>query len=75
METIMCRTTIGTLTLAGMLEDPLIHAVMRSDKVSDADFAALWFRVKDRLADRDGADRDGADRDGIAEPAPDFAEA
>ena len=45
----MCTTTFGTLTLATMLNDPLIHAVMRSDRVSEADYAALLFRVKDRL--------------------------
>ena len=48
----MCTTTFGTLTLATMLTDPLIQAVMRSDRVSEADYAALLFRVKDRLAER-----------------------
>jgi hypothetical protein len=49
----MCTTTHGTLTLAGMLNDPLILAMMRSDRVSEVDHAALLFRVKDTLADRD----------------------
>lgn len=46
-------TTFGTLTLAGLLNDPLTRAMMRSDGVSEHDFAALLFRVKDSLADRD----------------------
>ncbi len=48
----MCMTTFGTLTLACLLNDPLIRAVMRSDGVSEQDHAALLFRVKDSLADR-----------------------
>ena len=48
----MCTTTSGTLTLASMLTDPLILAMMRSDRVSADDHAALLFRVKDRLAER-----------------------
>lgn len=48
----MCTTTWGTLTLATMLSDPLIQAVMRSDGVSERDYAALLFRVKDRLHER-----------------------
>ena len=49
----MCTTTFGTLTLAAMLGDPLIQAMMRSDGVSDREHAALLFRVKDSLADRE----------------------
>jgi hypothetical protein len=49
----MCTTTFGTLTLAGLLSDPLTQAMMRSDGVSHDDFAALLFRVKDTLADRE----------------------
>lgn len=49
----MCTTTFGTLTLAAMLTDPLIQAVMRSDRVSERDYEALLFRVKDRLAERE----------------------
>jgi hypothetical protein len=49
----MCTTGLGTLTLAGMLDDPLIKAVMRSDGVSEGDHAALLFRVKDQLAERE----------------------
>jgi hypothetical protein len=52
METAMCTTTFGTLTLATMLTDPLIQAMMRSDRVSEDDHAALLFRVKDQLAER-----------------------
>jgi len=49
----MCTTTYDTLTLANMLGDPLIQAMMRSDGVSENDHAALLFRVKDALAERE----------------------
>jgi hypothetical protein len=49
----MCTTTFGTLTFAAMLSDPLIQAMMRSDKVSESDHAALLHRVKDTLEVRD----------------------
>jgi hypothetical protein len=49
----MCTTTFSTLTLAAMLTDPLIRAVMRSDGVSEHEHAALLFRVKDTLAFRE----------------------
>lgn len=52
METVMCTTTFDTLTLACMLTDPLIQAMMRSDRVSEREYAALLFRVKDTLAER-----------------------
>jgi hypothetical protein len=42
----MCTTTISTLTLAAMLQDPLIKLVMRSDNVSEEDHSALLHRVK-----------------------------
>lgn len=48
----MCTTTSGTLTLAAMLSDPLILAMMRSDGVSERDHEALLFRVKDTLDER-----------------------
>jgi hypothetical protein len=48
----MCTTTIGTLTLASMLTDPLIQAMRHSDGVSESDYAALLFRVKDALSER-----------------------
>ena len=48
----MCTTTSGALTLEGMLSDPLIQAVMRSDGVSRHEYEALLFRVKDTLAER-----------------------
>jgi hypothetical protein len=49
----MCTTTFGTLTLAAMLSDPLIQAMMRSDGVSERDHETLLFRVKDVLAGRE----------------------
>ena len=49
----MCTTTSGTLTLEGMLRDPLIQAVRRSYGVSEREYEALLFRVKDTLAQRD----------------------
>jgi hypothetical protein len=49
----MCTTTFGTLTLANMLSDPLILAMMHSDRVSERDHEALLFRVKDVLAGRE----------------------
>ncbi len=48
----MCTTTISTLTLAALLQDPLIQMVMRSDNVSDEDHSELLFRVKDSLVAR-----------------------
>ena len=48
----MCTTTISTLTLAGLLQDPLIQMVMRSDKVSESDYSELLHRVKDSLIAR-----------------------
>jgi hypothetical protein len=49
----MCTTTAGTLTLAGMLHDPLIRLVMHSDGVSEQDHSDLLFRVKDTLVERE----------------------
>lgn len=51
----MCTTTISTLTLAALLQDPLIQLVMRSDNVSDADHSALLHRVKQTLAAREAS--------------------
>ena len=65
METDMCTTTFGTLTLATMLTDPLIQAMMRSDRVSERDYAALLFRVKDTLVARDRP----------SQPVPELAQA
>jgi hypothetical protein len=48
----MCTTTISTLTLAGMLQDPLILMMMRSDKVSESDHSELLHRVKNSLIAR-----------------------
>ena len=51
----MCMTTVSTLTLTGMLQDPLIRLVMRSDGVSEQDFSDLLFRTKQTLLARDTA--------------------
>ncbi len=48
----MCTITISTLTLASLLQDPLILMVMRSDNVSVADQSKLLHRVKDSLIAR-----------------------
>jgi hypothetical protein len=48
----MCTTTISTLTMANLLQDPLIQLVMRSDNVSDEDHSALLRRVQSVLAAR-----------------------
>jgi hypothetical protein len=52
MVTVMCTTTISTLTLASLLRDPLIQMVMRSDNVSEQDHSALLYRVQDSLIAR-----------------------
>jgi hypothetical protein len=52
MVTAMCTTTISTLTLTGLLQDPLIQMVMRSDKVSEQDHSELLHRVKLSLVSR-----------------------
>jgi hypothetical protein len=52
MVTGMCTTTISTLTLAGLLQDPLIQMVMRSDNVSESDHSELLYRVKESLIAR-----------------------
>jgi len=46
----MCMSAIETLTLAGLLADPLTRMVMHSDGVSETDHAALWQRLQDRFA-------------------------
>jgi hypothetical protein len=48
----MCTTTISTLTLTSMLQDPLIQMVMRSDNVSEQDHSALLHRVQRSLLAR-----------------------
>jgi hypothetical protein len=52
MVTVMCTTTISTLTLAGLLQDPLIQLMMRSDNVSESDHTELLYRVKESLTTR-----------------------
>ena len=48
----MCTLTMSTLTLATMLQDPLIRLVMRSDNVSEEDHSELLYRVKQSLMAR-----------------------
>jgi hypothetical protein len=48
----MCTLTMSTLTLATMLQDPLIRLVMRSDNVSEEDHSELLYRVKKSLMAR-----------------------
>lgn len=52
MVTAMCTTTISTLTLTSLLQDPLIQMVMRSDNVSQEDHSELLHRVKESLTER-----------------------
>ena len=52
MVTVMCTTTISTLTMASLLQDPLILMVMRSDNVSQEDHSALLHRVQESLVAR-----------------------
>lgn len=48
----MCMDAADGLTMAGMLADPLIQMMMRSDGVSDRAHAELWDRARDALAAR-----------------------
>ncbi len=48
----MCGMSIDTMTLSGLLEDQLTQLVMRSDGVSEEDFSALMYRMRDTLAAR-----------------------
>ncbi|MDR3537481.1 MAG: hypothetical protein P4L71_13370 [Acetobacteraceae bacterium] len=48
-------TDSGTLTLTGLLQDPLTRMLMRSDGVSEQDFSDLLLRVKDCLLARHGS--------------------
>lgn len=48
----MCMTTISTLTMNAMLQDPLIKLVMRSDNVSEQDYSAMLHRVQQSLIAR-----------------------
>jgi len=45
----MCEVKFEALTLATLLDDPLTRLVMRSDGVTDQDFADLWVRVRDSV--------------------------
>lgn len=49
----MCSAAYSTLTLDGLLSDPLILDMMRSDGVSERDHEALLFRVRKMLTVRD----------------------
>jgi hypothetical protein len=55
MVTMMCTTTIRTLTLTALLQDPLVQMMMRSDNVSNDDHSELLYRVKDSLMARAAA--------------------
>jgi len=48
----MCTTTISTLTLASLLQDPLVQMMMRSDNVSQEDHSELLYRVQNSLIER-----------------------
>ena len=48
----MCTITVSTLTLTGLLQDPLTRLVMRSDGVTEQDFSDLLRRVQDTLIAR-----------------------
>ena len=49
----MCTTTVSMLTLANMLQDPLIQLMMRSDNVSQEDHSELLHRVAQSLSTRE----------------------
>jgi hypothetical protein len=53
--TVMCTTTISTLTLASLLQDPLIQMVMRSYNVTEEDHSELLHRVQNSLIARSTA--------------------
>jgi hypothetical protein len=59
MVTVMCTETVSTLTLATLLQDPLIQMVMRSDNVSHEDHSEMLHRVKDSLSARVSAQEPG----------------
>jgi hypothetical protein len=59
MVTVMCTATNSTLTLATLLQDPLIQMVMRSDNVSEEDHSQLLHRVKHSLIERLSAEEPG----------------
>ena len=48
----MCTTTISTLSLTAMLQDPLIKLANRSDNVSEQDYSDLLHRVQKSLLAR-----------------------
>jgi hypothetical protein len=48
----MCAMADSTLTLATLLQDPLVQLMMRSDNVSEKDHSELLFRVRDTLRER-----------------------
>jgi hypothetical protein len=48
----MCTPTDRTLTLAQLLQDPLVRLVMQSDNVSEQDHSALMLRVQECLMAR-----------------------
>jgi hypothetical protein len=52
----MCMTDSGTLTLSGLLADPLTRLLMCRDGVTEQDFSDLLLRVKDSITARIGND-------------------
>ena len=55
----MCMNVECGLTMAGMLGDPLIQAMMRSDGVTQEAHTELWERVRDALVARFGMETAG----------------
>ena len=49
----MCTNANVGLTVAGLLNDPLTHLLMRSDGVSHEDHADLWERTREAAIARD----------------------
>ena len=51
----MCLQTVETLTLTGLLADPLIRMVMDSDGVSEEEMRTLMQHMRDVIAARSAA--------------------
>ena len=52
----MCTQADDGLTMAGLLNDPLTHLLMRSDGVSHEDHADLWERTREATIARNAMD-------------------
>lgn len=48
----MCMQSVEILTYPAMLEDPLIHLVMGSDGVTEAELRALMLHTRELIAAR-----------------------